>query len=57
MEKVIYSNESSGLLAKLDGGVVELTQTLHNEIIGVITMYAEELDDLKKFVDENNTEA
>lgn len=52
MEKVIYENESSKLIAIVDGGVVQLTQTLEGEIVGSISMYIEEAEELNGFINE-----
>lgn len=56
MENIIHSNENSSLKASLDSGIVELTQLLEGEIIGVIVLYADELNELNEFVKENNGE-
>lgn len=56
MEKIIHSNENSSLKASLDSGIVELTQVLEGEIIGVVVLYADELNELNQFVKENNGE-
>ena len=50
MEKVIYENESSKLVANASGGVVELTQTLEGEVIGTISMYVEDVKELNNFI-------
>ena len=53
MEKVIYNNGSSMLVANLSGDLVELTQYLDNEFTGYISVYIDELDELYAFVKEN----
>lgn len=50
MEKVIYENQSSKLVANANGGVVELTQYLDGEVIGTISMYYEEAKELNDFI-------
>jgi hypothetical protein len=50
MEKVIYENESSKLIAYISGGVVNLTQFFDGESIGTVSMYYEEVSELMGFL-------
>jgi hypothetical protein len=50
MEKIIYDNLSSKLVADASGGVVNLAQFLDGEIVGNISMYYEEVKDLLDFL-------
>lgn len=50
MEKVIYDNQSSKLVADASGGVVNLTQYLDGELIGTVSMYFEEVKELNDFI-------
>lgn len=52
MEKIIYDNQSSKLVANASGGVVELTQTLEGEVIGTVSMYFEEVKELSDFINK-----
>lgn len=52
MEKVIYDNQSSKLVAKISGDILELNQTLEGEVIGQISMYLDEARELNSFVNE-----
>jgi hypothetical protein len=56
MEKVIYDNQSSKLIANISGDIVELTQYLEGEITGNISLYVDEFRDLNLFVNENYVE-
>lgn len=56
MEKVIYENESSKLIAKYHGDIVQLTQYLGDELIGEVTMFSEEVKEVAAFVDEASKE-
>lgn len=51
MEKVIYENKSSKLVAKAYGGVVELEQSLEGEVIATVSMFYKEVKELKNFID------
>jgi hypothetical protein len=52
MQKVIYNNESSKLIANYNGGVVEFIQYLDDEIVGMVSMYAEEVTELSEFLNQ-----
>lgn len=54
MEKVIYENDSSKLIANASDGVVELTQFFDGEKIGAASMYYEEVKELNEFIIEVN---
>lgn len=56
MEKVIYNNISSKLVANANGGVVELTQYLDGEVFGTVSMYFEEVKELSDFISEIDEE-
>lgn len=56
MEKVIYKNQSSKLVANASGGVVKLTQFLEEEEIGTVSMYFEEVKELTEFINEIDAE-
>ncbi|WP_176713585.1 hypothetical protein [Pseudobacillus wudalianchiensis] len=50
MEKVIYENQSGKLIAKANGGVVELAQFHDGEAVGTVSMYFEEVKDLNNLI-------
>lgn len=56
LEKVIYNNISSKLVANANGGVVELTQYLDGEVFGTVSMYFEEVKELSDFISEIDEE-
>jgi hypothetical protein len=56
MEKVIYDNQSSKLIANISGDIVELTQYLDGDITGYISLYVDEFRDLNSFINENYVE-
>jgi exopolyphosphatase/pppGpp-phosphohydrolase len=56
MEKVIYENESSKLVADASGGVVNLTQYFDGENVGTVAMYYEEVKELMQFLSTLNDE-
>jgi hypothetical protein len=56
MEKVIYENSSSKLVANADGGVVQLTQYINGESVGAISIYYEEVKEINDFVSGLNDE-
>lgn len=56
MEKVIYENYSSKLVANANGGVVELTQYIDGEVIGTVSMYFEEVKEFSDFISELDVE-
>jgi hypothetical protein len=53
MEKVIYDNHSSKLVAKISADIIELTQYLDGDVTGYISLYVDEFRDLNNFVNEN----
>jgi hypothetical protein len=56
MEKIIYENESSKLVANASGDVVTLTQTIEGEVIGTVSLYYEEAGELSEFIRTLNKE-
>jgi hypothetical protein len=56
MEKVIYDNQSSKLIANISGDIIELTQYLNGDITGYISLYVDEFRELNLFVNENCVE-
>lgn len=54
MDKVIYENESGKLTANASGGVVTLTQELEGEVIGSVSMYYEDVQELNDFINSLN---
>jgi hypothetical protein len=56
MEKIVYSNESSKLVANASGGVIELTQFYDGEAIGTVSLYFEEVKELNDFISSLNQE-
>lgn len=52
VEKVIYKNQSSELVAKESGGVIELIQYYEGEVIGTVFIYHDEAKELVNFINE-----
>lgn len=50
MEKVVYENEVSKLIAESTGGVTNLIQYYEGEVVGSISVYNEEIMEIAEFV-------
>lgn len=50
MEKSIYQTQSSKLVTKASGGVVELSQFVDGEMVGSVSLFFEEMFELNDFV-------
>ena len=52
MEKIIYENEQSKLVAITEGGVVNLTQYVHGGDSSTVVLFEEEIKEVMAFMQE-----
>lgn len=49
--EIIYENNEGALEVNFDGELIELVQTYEGQVIGSVSLYKDEFDKLKNFID------
>lgn len=54
MQKIIYANETSKIIANSSDEVVLLTQYINGEVVGEVPLYVEDFQELKALIVDIN---